>query len=118
MSPESLLNRLVTLFPAFIGYWDDPANCFRDDEGKFTHCGAFAEFSHFFREQYEQLPTERVVALADLLTECMTTPHSEADVAAATCFLENVAGERFSKEFKGYLRGEPLRFFSQFDGIG
>jgi hypothetical protein len=115
MSPQELLDRLVLLFPEFAACWDGPGNYFRDDDRTFTPHGAFAVFSHFFKERYEHLPKDRIAALADFLSECMADPHSDLDNAAATCFLENVAGERFSGEFRGYLRGEPLAYYSQWD---
>jgi hypothetical protein len=114
-TPRALLDRLVALFPEFAAYWDSPGNCFRDDDGSFTLHGAFAQFSFFFDECYEWLPADRVAALAAFLTECLASPHSDLDNAAVTCFLENVAGERFHHDFRRYLSGEPLKFYSQWD---
>jgi len=112
-SPQQLLERLIELFPGFASQWNAPSNCFLDDDGSFCYCGVFAAFSQYFREQYERLPTDRIMALGEFLTECMAIPDSELDVAAATCFLENVARERFSSNFKQFLLGEPLAYFSQ-----
>jgi hypothetical protein len=111
-TPRELLDRLVALFPEFAAYWDSPENCFRNRDGTFTRHGAFAQFSIFFGECYEWLPADRVAALAALLTECMASPDSDLGNAAATCFLENVAGERFHQDFRRYLSGEPLKYYS------
>jgi hypothetical protein len=113
MSPQELLDRLTELFPDFASHWNRPQNCFRGDDGSFSHCGAFAEFSHFFQNHYERLPKVRIKALGLLLIDCMKVPDSELDTAAATCFLENVAGERFSDDFRKYLDAEPLAYYSQ-----
>jgi hypothetical protein len=118
MAPPELLARLIALFPDFASHWDDAGNCFRDDDGSFTLHGAFTEFSTYFRDNYEQFSKDRLSALADFLDECMTEPDSVLDNAAATCFLENVSCERFSKEFEGYLRGEPLKFYAYWNNPG
>jgi hypothetical protein len=112
MTAQDILDRLVALFPEFAAVWDRPDNCFRDDDGSFTSCGVFAEFSHYFRERYDQFPPARVAELGRFVTECVTGPDRELADAAATCFLENVAGERFSRDFRRHLRGEALRWYS------
>ncbi len=116
MSPQEVLVRLIELFPDFAACWNDPDNCFREDDGAFTYCGAFAEFSSYFRDGYEQFSEDKIAALGKLLSECMSVPDSELDTAAATCFLENVTFERFSPEFEKYLCGEPLAFYKRWQG--
>jgi hypothetical protein len=111
--PQVLLDRLIRLFPDFAVYWNRAENCFRSDDGSFTYRGVFAEFSHYFRGHYEQLSQESIKGLAELLADCMRVKDSELGIAGATCFLENVAGERFSNEFRTYLVGEPLAYYSQ-----
>lgn len=118
MPPDELLARLVGLFPEFAAHWDDPDNEAREDDGSFTLHGAFAEFSLFFSERYEELAPERVQGLAWLLLECMVEPDSELDEAAATGFLENVAAERFHADFERYLLGRPLDFYMQWSELG
>jgi hypothetical protein len=113
--PRELLDRLLALFPEFAAYWDSPENCFRNRDGTFTLHGAFAQFSLFLEECYERSPADRLAALAEFLTECMASPHSDLGNAAGTCFLENVAGERFHQDFRRYLSGEPLKYYSQWD---
>ena len=113
MPPEELLARLVALFPDFAAHWDDPENDAHEPDGSFTLHDAFAEFSVYFSEQYEALAPERLQALSWLLLECMADPDSDLDEAAATGFLENVAGERFHSDFERYLIGRPLEFYAQ-----
>lgn len=113
MAPDELLARLVTLFPDFGAHWDDPDNDAREDDGSFTLHGAFAEFSVYFSECYEELPPERLQGLSWLLLECMADPDSALDDAAASGFLENVAAERFHSDFERYLIGRPLEFYAQ-----
>src|SRR3954465_3940020 len=88
MTPRALLDRLMALFPDFREYWDDPGNCFRDDDGSFTLHGVFAEFTRFFRERHAALPVDRIAALGAFVSECMVpADDSPLDNAAATCFV-------------------------------
>jgi hypothetical protein len=111
MSAQAILDRLVTLFPDFAEAWDSPDNYFREDDGSFTHCGVFAEFSHYFRDRYEQISPAQVAEVGRFMSECVGSPDAELSNTAATCFLENVAGERFSSDFRRHLSGEALRFY-------
>jgi hypothetical protein len=113
MTPEELLARLVALFPDFAEHWDGRDDEQREEDGSLTLQGTFGEFSVYFCERYEELPSERVQGLAWLLSECMADPDSDLEEAAATGFLENVAAERFHGDFERYLIGRPLEFYSQ-----
>ena len=115
MTTQEILDCLNDLFPDFTVVWNDPGNCFREGDGSFTRCGVFAEFSSFFRDHYERLPQDRIGALGKFVTDCVASEDRDLGDAAALCFLENVAAERFSNEFKQYLNGEALRFYSLWD---
>jgi hypothetical protein len=115
MNAQDILNRLVSLFPSFAPVWDNPGNCFRDDDGSFTPCGAFAEFGHYLRDRYEELSEPQLSELGRFVTECVASTDTVLRDAAATCFLENVVGERFSADFRRHLSGEALRFYSLSD---
>jgi len=110
-SPQATLDRLVEIFPDFATYWRDPENVFRNDDGSFTYCGAFSEFSHYFRDRYEELHPDFVATLGVFISECVASSSNELADAAATCFLENVSGERFSREFECHLTGSALQFY-------
>lgn len=111
MTAQTILSRLVALFPEFAAAWDSPDNNFRQDDGSFTGCGVFAEFSHYFRDGYERFSSDQVNAIGRFVTECMASADVELRDAAATCFLENVAGERFSTDFRPHLKEDALRFY-------
>ena len=111
MTAEMILARLVALVPEFAAYWDDPENYFRRDDGSFTSCGAFAQFSGFFRDNYEDLSFGQIADIGAFVSACMESPDDLGD-AAATCFLENISTERFRSDFKRYVTGEALRFYS------
>jgi hypothetical protein len=115
MTPDELIGSLTGIFPDFDAHWQAADNPAREADGSFTLCGAFAEFSDFFRERYEELPAERLQALGWILAECMAEPDSELAEATATCFLENVAAERFHADFERFLIGRPIEFYSQWD---
>jgi len=114
MTPDELVGRLVELFPDFAAHRDEAEHeASQAEEDAPTLCGAFADFSDYFRDCYEELPPARLQALGWVLAECMAEPDSELDEATATCFLENVAAERFHADFERFLIGRPLEFYAQ-----
>jgi hypothetical protein len=117
MTAQALLAQLVALFPAFGPYWADPGNCFREEDGSFTCHGVFAEFSGFFRDRYESLPADRLAALGALVSVWTDSPDAELSNAVASCFLENVAGERCSADLERHLTGDALRYYRRWSGL-
>ena len=115
MTAADILDRIIARFPDFAGAWNSPDNCFREDDGTFNRCGVFAEFSHYFRDRYEQFSSTQIAEVGQLVTECVASSDQDLSSAAALCFLENVAAERFSPDFKRHLNGEALRFYSLWD---
>ena len=109
--PQQLVERLTAILPQFADHWTSPDNLFRGDDGSFTFCGVFAACSHLVRDHYQQLSPEQRRSLADFVEECMTPPVTDLGTAAATCFLENLAYETFSRDLQGYLCGHALEFF-------
>ncbi|WP_449272135.1 DUF7674 family protein [Humisphaera borealis] len=116
LTPQQILERLVEIVPGFHTYWESPEACFHEDNGEFTCCGVFGDCSHFVRAQYEQLSTVQRRQLAAFVVECMSSSDKELGNAAATCFLENLTHERFSKDFENYLAGDALDFYRRFQG--
>src|SRR4051812_23686431 len=113
MSPCTLKGRLLAIFPKFEEHWDAADNCHRLDDGPFTLCGVFAAFSEFVREEFATLPPTELQQLGVFLETCMDHPDSDLDAAAATCFLENVAGETFTAELARHLGSRARQFLSQ-----
>jgi hypothetical protein len=117
MTPHGLLGYLVALFPDFRAYWDAPDNCFRDDDGSFTLHGLFMEFTSFFKERHATLPAERVAALGAFVSECMAAPGDPPlGNAAATCFVENIAGDPCDRELAPHLTGDARRYWKAWGG--
>jgi hypothetical protein len=114
IEPLELLNRLVAIVPDFKQYWELPDNYFHEDDGTFTVCGAFIEFSHFALDCPDAFAADSMQRLAALLSECMNGSSELLHTSAGTCFLENVAYEPFADRLMPFLYGEPLRFLSQF----
>jgi hypothetical protein len=110
-TPQQVVDRLIAILPAFAEQWQSPRNCFREADGTFSFCGAFAECSHYVRDHYERLTVEQRTPFAGFIEECMNPPGTDIDNAAATCFLENLTFERFSDDFEQYLKGHSLRFY-------
>jgi hypothetical protein len=117
MTPQALLDRLADLFPDFRGYWNDPGNCSRNDDGSFTLYGVFAEFTGFFRERHAALPADRVAALGAFVSECMApADDGPLDNAAATGFVETIAGEPCDRDLSPHLTGEARRYWLAWGG--
>ena len=114
MSPAEIHARLVTIFPEFAGYWDSPSNCFRELDGTFTLWGVFAEFSHYFREHFASFSESVLTVLARFIDECMTSPGTDIDNAAATCFLENLAGHDSATALRPFLGRAAQEFLTQY----
>ena len=109
MTAYEILNELVRIDPAFRAHWDGD-NLFRDDDGSFTACGVFSQFTDFFREHHERMKTEQLTAIGVFLKQ------AEVDQvfaeAAYTCFLENIAGDPSDQTLAPYLPPAALAFMS------
>jgi hypothetical protein len=116
LTPRQLFERLVAILPGFGVYCQSPENALADD-GSLTIYGVFIECSPYVRDQYERLTVEQKRRLGQFVEECMTPPGTDLDNAAATCFLENLTFERFSRDFEGFLDGEALDFYLRFQGL-
>jgi hypothetical protein len=75
----------------------------------------FLTFTWFFQDSFEQLLPASLRGLAELVEKCMSEANSEIDIAAAICFLENLAGEAISPRLKTFLTGNSLRYFEQLE---
>jgi hypothetical protein len=115
-APKQVLDQFEAIMPAFADRWQSTDNLNRQEDGIFSLCGVFAECSHFVRDHFQQLSDSQLLQLGEFITRCMTPPGTELDNAAATCFLENLAFEPFSKEFEKYLAGKALEFYRRFQG--
>ena len=116
VTAQAILDRLLALFPDFGPFWGCEHNYFCDEGGSFTLCGVFSHFSLYFCARYEQLPRSRAADFGPFVTEWMAADDADLRDAVASCFLENVAGERFSSCFRRFLSGDALRAYSEWDG--
>lgn len=97
MTPSEIYAKLTTFFPEFITYWESSDNYHRNEDGSFTLCGVFSQFSAFVRERLPELHPSSLDALGCFVEDCMALPSaSDLRNAAGACFLENVAGEDFT----------------------
>ena len=109
VSPQNLFVRLDAILPGFASFWDDPRNCFREDDGSFTPFGVFNLFYTYYLEHRSRMPADRSAALGALVSECMASGDGELADAAAMGFLE---GAEFDPGFARHLAGEALRYYS------
>ncbi|HEU4557888.1 MAG TPA: hypothetical protein VFS20_08570 [Longimicrobium sp.] len=103
---------LAEIFPELAQQFPD--SDFRDENDVLSRCGAFFEASRFVRDRLDRLSPEDLARIGRFITECMTTPESDLDNAAATCFLENLAYEPAADAIAPYLSGNAAEYFRQF----
>lgn len=112
MSPQSLLEQLVGLFPEFGSFWDDPGNCFREDDGPFNFYSVFSELASFVPEKMTRGQRE---SLGKLVSECAASQNEELSSAVCTNFIECVAWRAEGHVLKPYLTGAALDYFLLWD---
>jgi hypothetical protein len=109
MTAADILEELVRIQPDFRARWDGE-NYFRDDDGSFTACGVFSQFSRYFREQHQKMKKEELEAIATLVGRCEGDDFLSE--SAYTCFLENIAGEPPDETLTPYLSDAAVEFMS------
>lgn len=118
LNPQIQLVELSRLFPDFKLKWDDPENYFKEDDGSFTVCGVFAEFSHHVRRQFDEMSEETKWSLFRYIENCISgKTMDDLSNAVCTCFLENLAGENFSARLRSYMGRRSLEYFKQWDNV-
>jgi len=116
IKPEDIKLELIGLFPEFEAQWESVQNCFREDDGSFTHAGILAEFSHFVCDRFPELPQVKSECLFSKVEDWMTCGQSNVENAVATCFLENIAGEPISNEIQNLLGPKSKKYFNYWNG--
>ena len=105
MTRVVLVETLGRVIPGFAAHWARGDSLFVDTNGEFTSHGVFAECSGYVRENYHALSDDSLKELAAFISSCLERVYGEdIENAAATCFLENLAGKPFHEEFSAYLR--------------
>jgi len=109
MTPHDILKELIRIRPDFWNHWDGE-NYFRGDDGSFTACGVFSQFTDFFREWHLQFKKEDLEDIASLLVRCEVDDFLRD--SAYTCFLENIAGDPPEETLAPYLSPSAIEFIS------
>jgi hypothetical protein len=115
---DDCVKRLDEDVPRLRGCMGSPDNCFLDDDGAFTYHGVFSEFSHYVRDNFALMEEQKKEKLFHFIESWVSNddPSDEGlDNAVRMCFLENLAGERSSPEFRRYMGSTSLQFFNQWD---
>jgi len=116
VNANDLLDRFVELAPEFRSNWDSDENCFIGDDGHFTLHGVCAEFSHFFRDNHEELSAATMTELFEFIESNVVEPNApetNLDNALCTCFLENISSERCGETAKPFMGRKAREFFDQ-----
>jgi len=114
--PHELLQRFITLAPEFAAQWNSDQNCFREDDGTFTFHGVCAEFSHFYRDNFDVLSEPTLKDLYEFIERNLVKPVSDEtplDNALCTCFLENISSEPCGEAAKPLMGRKSREFFDR-----
>jgi len=109
MTAQEILQEFVRIRPDFEAYGND-GDLFLRDDGSFTACGVFSQFTDFFRERHLEMKKEELEAIATLVGRCETDDFLTE--SAYTCFLENIAGDPPDETLAPYLSRAALQFMS------
>lgn len=113
LTPEQAYARLVSIFPIFAEQWVSPHNVFREDDGSFTFCGLFSEFSHYLRDHWNTTTKQKWSKLMAFIEVCVSGS-GELDNAVCTCFLENLSNEpSLSEQLRKHMGSRSAAFFDQ-----
>lgn len=117
LDAPTILATLVGMFPAFESRWLGDENYFREEDGSFTSCGVFSAFCDFYCDGWTSFSTKQFVQLGRFVALCMRTPQSEADIAASTCFLEDIARDPAERPLAPHLSESGREFLRAFGGL-
>jgi len=109
MTASYILEELIRIRPDFRQYWEGE-NYFLEEDGSFTACGVFSQFTDFFREQHHKMKKEELEAVTALVGRCESDEFSSE--SAYTCFLENIAGDPPDETLAPYLSTAAIEFMS------
>ena len=109
MTAHDILKELIRIRPDFDTHWTD-GNLFLADDGSFTACGVFSQFTYFFRERHHEMKKEELEGIAALVGLCEKDDFLTESVY--TCFLENIAGDPPDETLAPYLSTAALEFMS------
>lgn len=117
MTPNAALETLSRLVPGFAAHWAKGSLFIRED-GTFSPHGVFAECSAFVREEFPSLSKDSIEGLLAFVNDAFEGRYGEEiSNAAATCFLENLAGETFHSQLAACLRSKARNFYDGVIGV-
>jgi len=109
VTAQDILEELVRIRPDFHDHWEGE-NYHRDDDGAFSECGVFGQFTDFFRERHQSMTKAELESVAALIGRCEKDEFLAE--AAYTCFLENIAGDPPDQTLAPFLSPAALEFMS------
>jgi len=109
MTASDILAGLIQIQPAFRAHWNG-TNLFVSDDGSFTACGVFSQFTTYFCAHHLEMKKEEIKALSALVSRC--EEDQALGEAAYTCFLENIAGDPPEKTIAPFLSKEAAEFIA------
>ena len=117
MNKEELLDFFISLFPGFEKAWKSEGNVFCENDN-FTSHGVCAEFSHYFKDNFESFSDENLKSLFQQIEEIVTGDaknENETTNALYTCFLENIAQTEAGNSSEKYLGKKSREYFNHWN---
>ena len=106
MTPNALLDSMVTICPSFREAWETE-NPYLNEDGSFTFHSVFIEFASFFGSASFQSSTKQLQSIAALINSAIETPGA-LENAVSTCFLEHLVQIDGTKSLHPYLSKQAL----------
>lgn len=123
MTKEEVAKYLIELFPGFSKVWNSGDTLYREEDGSYTYHGLFLEFSVYFRDHFNDFSDEQLKKLFSKVEgwerkETSSSPKDDEQLlsnAVFTCFLENIAGEGFTRRIEPFMGKKSREYYSHYD---
>ncbi|WP_040508047.1 hypothetical protein [Leptospira wolffii] len=109
-SSDALSKVLIKTFPNFQIFLND--SIFIEKKTAITVHGVFAEFSHYFIENFQKLTEEQLTELLNFIEDSFQSKFSNLNNAVCTCFLENLNDDTILNKLEIFL-GKRTREYLQ-----
>ncbi len=112
-----LVERIDAILPGFrIDCLSGDENMHLGEDGSITVHGVWSFCSGWIRDRLAGMTRAQTRALAELLNSQVGGDDGDLDNAAATCFLENLAGDPGTDRLRKMLRAEAARYWDRWSG--
>ncbi|TGK41524.1 DUF7674 family protein [Leptospira andrefontaineae] len=91
------------------------SSLFAERNGGMTIHGIFAEFSHYFNNNYESFGDDQLIELFAFIEDCLITDYDVLNNAVYTCFLENIDSSKIKIKINIILGEKTSKYLKELD---